>query len=672
MPDGTTTSAVPLGASLLRSAIDRATASLISQQGSDGGFEGEVVWCPVITAQVAIAKIVTGRQPNEESKAAILRHFAATRRPDGGWGLHPESHSYRFVTVLVYVAARLLGVAADDPLLAPARAFLASTPDDVWGLPSWGKFWLSLLGVYDRRDLHPIPPEIFLIPRSFPLSPYRFHCHTRYILLGFAYLWGRGAVFDIGPMARELRYEIFGTDRRGSRYSERHALAATDAYVRPSQVLRISYEVMRAAEAARRLIPGAKRLRDRALDHCRSAILFEQSASNFQGLSPVNGVLNTLALWFDDPEGEATERSVAGLDAWAWWDGSDELRYAGARSGVWDTAFAVQALSTASDEAPKISLAVARAIEHLRSLQLVVPLEGAAPMQRDPVEGGWCFGSNAHRWPVSDCTAEVLSAIGAARHHLSPSDMMGPTSLADAVRFILSRQNDDGGFATYERRRGNSLLEHLNPTELFGQCMTERSYIECTGSCLRALAEVRSLIQDAALHDRMISALRQGRDFLLSQQSSDGSWPGFWGINRIYGTLFALWGLRAAGCDGTHPALCRAAAWLRATQRSDGAWGEHFSGCLSQSYVPSEKGRISSTAWAMLALLAATDGVADASVERAAAWLVRQQEQGGGWPHDGVNGAFFGTAMIDYRLYSSIFPLWALSEHLRRREAAHD
>jgi len=73
----------------------------------------------------------------------------------------------------------------------------------------------------------------------------------------------------------------------------------------------------------------------------------------------------------------------------------------------------------------------------------------------------------------------------------------------------------------------------------------------------------------------------------------------------------------------------------------------------------------------MLALLTATDE-ADTSLDRAAAWLIARQESDGGWPHDGVNGAFFGTAMLDYRLYNSIFPLWALAELEQRRERSRD
>lgn len=650
---------------MLQCAIDRATDALLAKQNADGGFEEEVIWCPAPTAQIAIARIATGTGIEPGSRADILKHFAATRRPDGGWGLHPESRSYRFVTVLVYVAARLMGVSADDDLLAPAREIMTATSDEAWGLPSWGKFWLSLLGIYDRRDLHPVPPEIFLLPHSFPFSPYRFYSHTRYIYLAMAYLWGRHAIFDIGPIATDLRREIFGTCERGTHAWQRYALADPDVYVRPGRFLRAAYGTARAVESLRRFVPGANFLRGHALEHCRTAILFEQTSTNFHGISPVSSVLSTLALWFDAPGSSAARKSLAGLEGWAWRDETDGLRYAGARSAVWDTAFALQALCTRQKPDSRATTAMHRASRYLASLQIAWPLPGAPAMSRDPVEGGWCFGSIDHRWPVSDCTAEALSAIHAA------SQCLGTTkdekfSLQAAVQFMLDRQNRDGGFSSYERRRGGVLLEHLNPSEMFGECMTERSYIECTGSCLRALAETVSLLNEPSLCGRVSNALQRGREFLLSQQSDDGSWPGYWGINRIYGTLFALWGLRATGVDTSNPAILRAASWLRSIQRSDGAWGEHFSGCLTHRYVAHEQGRIASTSWGMLAMLAATEGI-DPCLQAAAAWLIRRQEPVGGWPHDGVNGVFFGTAMLDYRLYNSVFPLWALAD-LEKRE----
>src|SRR5262249_48056242 len=91
--------------------LERAWQSLAARQHADGCWEGEVVWCPMITAQYVIARRILGRDVD----AGVIRYFAMTRVNGAGWGLHPESQPYVFFTTLVYVALRLMGIPADDP-----------------------------------------------------------------------------------------------------------------------------------------------------------------------------------------------------------------------------------------------------------------------------------------------------------------------------------------------------------------------------------------------------------------------------------------------------------------------------------------------------------------------------------------------------------------------------
>jgi lanosterol synthase len=55
-------------------------------------------------------------------------------------------------------------------------------------------------------------------------------------------------------------------------------------------------------------------------------------------------------------------------------------------------------------------------------------------------------------------------------------------------------------------------------------------------------------------------------------------------------------------------------------------------------------------------------------VQRGIRWLKTRQEPGGAWPQEAVNGVFFGSAMLDYRLYRIYFPARALARYARLSE----
>jgi lanosterol synthase len=195
---------------------------------------------------------------------------------------------------------------------------------------------------------------------------------------------------------------------------------------------------------------------------------------------------------------------------------------------------------------------------------------------------------------------------------------------------------------------------------MFGDCMTERSYVECTASCVGALARLRA--RDASLAPRVSGAIDAGVAFLRTVQQPDGAIPAAWGIHFTYGAFHVTAGLRAAGVSADDPLLARAAEWLVAHQRGDGGWGEHWSSCVTGRHVEAAESQPVQTAWALLSLLEIVGGKHPA-VERGIDWLVARQDAGGGWSGGGVNGVFFGTAMLDYRLYHAYFPTWALARY---------
>jgi len=75
-----------------------------------------------------------------------------------------------FGTIMSYVSLRLLGCPADDPVVVGGRAFIQKYGGAVMA-PSWCKFWLAVIGLYEWEGINSIPAEMWLLPRWFPFHP---------------------------------------------------------------------------------------------------------------------------------------------------------------------------------------------------------------------------------------------------------------------------------------------------------------------------------------------------------------------------------------------------------------------------------------------------------------------------------------------------------------------
>jgi lanosterol synthase len=645
--------------------LTRAYEFLAELQHPTGYWEAEMVWNSMLLSQWVITQKIIGRLESvpEDTRARIIKQYEITRTPEGGWGMHGEGGPYVFMTALGYVALRLLGLGPEHPLCAPARDWLQSQPGGVCAIPTWGKFWFSMIGLYEYEGVNPIPPELFLLPDWVPLHPNNYYCHTRYIYLGIAYLYGRRFKGDIGPIRESLRRELYGREYGDIDFSKhRHDIAPTDLHVRPSLPLRAIYDSLVQYEKH-----AVQALRDKALAHCFGRIVYEQEASRGQGLSPVNGLLNTLALFSE--RHPLFESSLSAMESWKWEDEAEGIRYCGAHSTSWDTAFGMRAMLEAPAHVVARTTpaeALQKAYGWLRDAQMQEELPGHEAERREPIRGGWCFSDGVHRWPVSDCTAEAMTAILGAHDVdglIEEGARISDARLEEAARFILRRQNRDGGFGSYESRRGSLILEYVNPSEMYGNCMTERSYTECTASCVGALARFRARFP-GVLRDDIDRALDRGVALLRSRQLADGSYLGFWGVNFTYAIFHVVEALRVTGVPASDPAIARAIEWLLSKQKRDGGWGEHWKSAVTDTYVEHPESQAAMTAWALLALLEALPPT-HAAVVRGIERLRAMQLADGQWPRQAQSGVFFSTAMLDYRLYKDYFPAWALARFAR-------
>lgn len=597
---------------------------------------------------------VVGHEIESAVRDGMRRYLYATQNQDGGWGLHVEAPSYVFTSVLAYVALRQLGEPESTPKLVLAREWIRRHG----GPPAsaaWGKLFLAVLGLYEYRGLHPLPPELWLLPESLPFHPSRLWCHARVVALPMSWLYGSRVSIPEDALTWQLRQELYTVPYARVPWRQaRDRVSDRDQDVPPTWLLRRAHAALHAYEGA-----APRQVRERALTLVLDHIRREDENTSYICLGPVNKLLHTIVWHFARPGGREVRSHLEVLPQYL----SQHplgIRMNGYNSSeLWDTAFATQAL-LAADSATSVPVTetLFRAFAYVEANQVLDNVPNHERYYRHPSRGGWPFSTLAHGWPITDCTAEGLKVALALENRVPQP--LSRERLEAAVDLILSWQNDDGGWATYERTRGPRWLEQLNQSDCFADIMIDYSYVECTSASVQALCAFRSRYPHDSRSRVVDEAVERGLRFLFAAQRADGSWEGSWGICFTYGTWFGVTGLRAAGLPAHHPALDAAARFLLARQAEDGGWGERAESCRERRYIPTLQGQAVMTSWALLALLQ-TAHAASPAVERGVRFLLDRQDPDGSFPPEHIAGVFNKTCAIHYDNYLSIFPLWALS-----------
>lgn len=643
-----------MAADALRRAID----NLERRQEPDGSWRGHYGGPAFMLPMYVALCQVSGYRPPIDRVARIRKHLMSTVNSDGSIGLYEGGAGTVFTSTLGYVALRILGEDVQEPTVVRLREWIHENGTPLRSA-SWGKFSLCLLGLYDYEGIHPLPPEVWLLPYSSPLHPRRTFCQARQVALPMSWLYGMRKHGPIDKSIQDLREELYprGYDQIDWR-KHRSSVAATDNYRPLTRIFRATAAVQQLFE---KCVPSV--LRKKALEVIVEHIQYENRVTSGLGVSPVDTVLNTLVHHFRDPGGEEFAAGMVMLDEYLWETADTTSMQGYSSTQLWDTAFSLQALDAAGsvDASYSNPRMIASAFRFVDENQILEDPPDHRKYYRELSRGSWPFSVGRQGRPVADCTAEGFKAamIGEVLG-LEPS--IGEERLLAAVRLLLSWQNPDGGWASYEPIRGPRWLEWLNPTQVFGDVVIERTYVECTSSVLQAFAVAGTHFPHIA--ESLERPIAAGRQYLLDSQRNDGSFEGCWGVCFTYGTWFGVWGLLAAGVPVGHQSIERACAFLLSIQQDDNGWGEAPESCIRRRYMPSQGSQVVMTAWALLALIRAGYS-AHPAVRNGIRFLIERQHDDGHFVREGYNGVFNRTTMLNYDNYRHYFPLWAFAEWLR-------
>eukprot|EP01038_Epipyxis_sp_PR26KG_P008554 gene8554-11560_t len=640
-----------------------------------GDYGGPMFLMPgfICTLYLMNAPFPVGRK--EGMIAYLLNH----QQIDGGWGTHIECASTMFGTILSYVSLRLLGEDPESDHMVRGRAFIHSYGGALYA-PSWAKFWLAAIGVYEWDGINSVPVEMWYLPRWFPFHPGKMWCHSRMVYLPMGYVYGMRYTPDVN--SREellgLRKELYCQPYESINWDNyRQTCADIDEYSPLNPVMKIAQDFLSYYEYWLPSLPFMKKLRKLGLDFVIKYIHEEDLQTNYIDIGPVNKAMNMLCVWINsgfDITNKDVIMHLMRVDDYLWVaeDGLKVQGYNG--SQCWDTSFFSQGLIE-GELHPEFPECVQKIYNYLEKTQIANDENDREYFFRHQSKGGWPFSTAAHGWPISDCTAEGLKSVLALHksNSIPVNNRISSRRLYDACDVILSYQNKDGGWATYENTRGGGWYELLNPSEVFGDIMIDYSYVECSSACITALIAFRHSFPNYKTNET-IKSIKSGVKFLKSIQRNDGSWYGSWGCCFTYGTWFGIEGLVASGEELlTSKSLQKSIQFLLSKQNNNGGWGENYLACVNKVYsvngtgtLGEEESGVVQTAWAMLGLMAACHKDKSKhrdAIEKAKLFLMKRQLPNGDWEQEGITGVFNRSCGITYSQYRNIFPMWALARY---------
>ena len=648
----------------IRAAVQAAQRALGSLQKKDGHWCAELEGDSILQSEYLLMKwilrqerepLVDGRPGTTLRK--IVEQLRSQQRPDGGWGQFPGSGIDISGTVKGYFCLKLAGDSPDAPHMRRAREVILRM-GGAECCNSFTNFYLACLGQISWNAVPSIPPEMVWMPRWFYFHLDKMSAWSRTMLLPLAIVTVLRPTRQLD--AQQGIDELFVSQQARHRLKMRRDVPAFwRAFFGGLDWLMKRVHDVFGTRWRRRAI-------EQAFNWSATRMGQEMPAPTsglgaiFPPMVYIQVVMQALGMSRGEPMVKRAERE---LDEFMIEEGN-RIRLQPCFSPVWDTGIALYALADCGLDATNPMAEAAG--DWLRGKEVRHRGDWAVNVAPGTEPGGWFF-EYANAWyPDVDDTAMVAMSL---------RRIGGPANIAAAergVRWILSMQNDDGGWAAFDKTKDRPIYEYVPFAD--HNAIQDPSCPDITGRVLECLSW-HGLSLDHP-------AIRRAVQYIETKQEREGCFFGRWGVNYIYGTWQAVIGPIRCGVSRDASWIKRAGAWVKSVQKADGSFGESANSYENPSLKGQGPSTASQTAWAAM-ILQEIYGANDPDLQRAVEWLARTQltpadaadplknpdgDPAGSWCETEFTGTGFPKVFyLRYHMYRLYFPLMAMGRFVQAR-----
>ncbi len=624
--------------------IKKSREYLFSRQHEDGYWVGLLeADVSVVSGFIPLIRFLGIRNKRREEKA--VNYLLEKQNSDGSWSMFWNGSGSIDVTIQTYFGLKMCGLDKDSSCMAKARKFVLEN-GGIEASNAYTKIILALFGQYSWDAIPEIPPEIIFLPDWFFINIYDFASWTRSTIMAFSIII---ALKPLHKLEKDEQILELYKNRKNldnpKQVKEKNIYSLGNLFILLNKAFKIWDKLPKRVKIGR----------DIAIKKVEKWIIDRQEDDGSWGGIMLPWLFSLIALkclGYNNGH-PVMKKGFKGLEDFIEED-SDKIILQPATSPVWDTAWAVIALSDSGIK--KNDSRLVKAANWL--LEKQVKIKGDWKVKNPNTDTGcWSFEFENKNYPDIDDTAIVCLALSKVK---LADERRKNRAIRKGINWVLDMQNKDGSWAAFDRDNNKKILRHIP----FADFITPLDFgsPDITGHVLAVLGKLGYL--------NNTKAVMRAINYIKPNQEEDGSWYGRWGVNYIYGTskvLQAIEDVNKKFGGRLDKNIKKAVSWFKRHQNDDGGWGESCVSYDNYQYEHLGESTASQTAWAVLGLMSA-EGASD-EVARGIDFLINTQKEDGSWEEKYYTGGGFpGAFYLKYEFYKDYFPLMALARFKKYNE----